>query len=388
MAASRVVLVVIATVSGLVATLLLGEPPGWALYAAYAGTGAYLAIRRPANHLGWLLILVGWGLGLGSAGTYLPPDVDPTGDTRLQLVAWASSTAWSLAFLGMLAILLTFPDGRLPAGRFRWLAQVALVAQAVIAVLIMTGPTITLTTSVVLVLPNPLAVLPDSPIWQVLPSTDNSGLYPAMLVLLVVGLLEMLGRWRRAEGMARQQFRWLIAAVVLELAAASVWAVLTFVVGLPPNGISWLLTVAVFGAVPVAVAVSVLRYRLYEIDRVISRSVSWAIVTGILALTFAGLVIGLQALLDGVTQRETLAVAASTLVAFALFQPVRRRVQRAVDRRFDRARYDAERTAAAFAERLRDEVDLATLTAELQATVSSAVRPREASVWLPGRGNR
>jgi hypothetical protein len=388
MARARTLLVGLVGVAGLVATLILGEPPGWALYVAYAGTGAYLAIRRPANHLGWLLMLVGWGLGLGSAGTYLPPNVDPTGDGRLQLVAWASSTAWSIAFFGMLAILLTFPEGRLPAGRFRWLAQVALGLQAAIAILIMTGPTITLTTSVVLVLPNPFAVLPDSPVWQWLQASDDSGLYPAMLVLMFLGLLVMLARSRRAEGMARQQFRWLIAAFVLEFAAAAGWAILTFWVGLPPNGIAWLLTVAVFAAVPLAVAVSVLRYRLYEIDRVISRSVSWGIVTGILVLTFAGLVIGLQTLLDGFTQRETLAVAASTLVAFALFQPVRRRVHRAVDRRFDRARYDAERTVTAFAERLRDEVDLATLAAELQATAGQAVRPASATIWLVDRGAR
>jgi hypothetical protein len=132
----------------------------------------------------------------------------------------------------------------------------------------------------------------------------------------------------------------------------------------------------------------VLRYRLYEIDRVISRSVSWGIVTGILVLTFAGLVIGLQALLDGFTQRETLAVAASTLVAFALFQPVRRRVQRSVDRRFDRARYDAERTAQGFASRLRAEVDLDTLARELEATASQAVRPTRAAIWLAGRAAR
>jgi hypothetical protein len=139
-------------------------------------------------------------------------------------------------------------------------------------------------------------------------------------------------------------------------------------------------------ALPVAIGIAVLRYRLYEIDRIISRTIGWAIVTSGLLGVFAVLVVGLQALLDGVTQGDTLPVALSTLVAAALFQPIRRRVQHAVDRRFDRARYDGERTAAAFAERLRDEVDLEALADDLRSTVGHAVRPAAASVWLVGSG--
>jgi len=383
MAVARFALVALAVVAGLVGTLLLGELPGLVLYLAYAGTGAYLAIRRPANHLGVLLLVVGWGIGLGSAGTYLPPGVDLTGDLRLQLVAVASNCGWPLLFIGMLAIILTFPEGRLPSGRFRWPARLALVAQTAIGLLIMTGPTITMTASVPIVIPNPIAVLPDSPVWRALPPTD--GLYPYMLAPFIVGLGAMLGRWRRATGPVRQQFRWLIAAFVVEFAATLVWVVVTFVLGAQPNGPAWLLTVASFVAVPVAVAVSVLRYRLYEIDRIISRSVSWAAVTGILVATFVALVIGLQAALDGVTQGQTLAVAASTLAAFALFQPLRRRVQRAVDRRFDRARYDSHRTAETFAERLRDEVDLGAVQSSLTDLVEGSLRPVTMTLWLRGR---
>ena len=136
---------------------------------------------------------------------------------------------------------------------------------------------------------------------------------------------------------------------------------------------------------PAAIAIAVLRYRLYEIDRIISRTLSWATVTGVLLVVFAGLVVGLQALLSGVTQGQTLAVAASTLAAFALFQPVRRSVQRAVDRRFDRARYDSERTAAAFAERLRTEVDLEAVAVDLTGSVERALRPRTLGIWLKAR---
>jgi len=142
------------------------------------------------------------------------------------------------------------------------------------------------------------------------------------------------------------------------------------------------LSVASVLLIPVAIGIAILRYRLYEIDRLVSRTVSWAVVTGVLVTVFAGAVVALQGVLDGVTQGQTLAVAASTLVAFALFQPIRRRVQSVVDRRFDRARYDAQRTVDAFAERLRNEVDLTTLRTALVATADDAVRPVSSTVWL------
>jgi hypothetical protein len=134
--------------------------------------------------------------------------------------------------------------------------------------------------------------------------------------------------------------------------------------------------------VPVAVGIAVTRHRLYEIDRLLSRTIGWALVTGLLLALFGATVVGLQALLADVTQGQTLAVAASTLVAFALFQPVRRRVQSAVDRRFDRSRYDGERTAAAFADRLRDQIDLASLETDIGATVAAALRPTSTGVWI------
>ncbi len=137
-------------------------------------------------------------------------------------------------------------------------------------------------------------------------------------------------------------------------------------------------------ATPVAIGIAILRYRLYEIDRLISRTIGWAAVTGILAAVFVVLVVTLQALLTPITDESTIAVAASTLVAFALFQPLRRRVQHAVDRRFDRARYDGERVSAAFAERLRDQVDLVGLERDLGSTVSAALSPASTVVWLRG----
>jgi hypothetical protein len=132
----------------------------------------------------------------------------------------------------------------------------------------------------------------------------------------------------------------------------------------------------------VAIGIAVLRYRLYEIDRLISRTISWAIVSAILAGVFVGVVLAVQAILAPLTRSNDLAVAGSTLIVFALFVPIRRRVQRLVDRSFNRSRYDAERTVAAFAARLADEVDLEQLRAEILATVAATVEPSSVSLWL------
>jgi hypothetical protein len=139
--------------------------------------------------------------------------------------------------------------------------------------------------------------------------------------------------------------------------------------------------------VPVAVWIAVTRHRLYDIDRLISRGLSWAVLSGVLVAVYAGAVLLLQSVLSGATQRETLAVAGSTLLAAALFQPLRRRVQGIVDHRFNRARYNADRTVEAFAAELRDEVDPNEIRASLVAAVGSAVSPTRVDLWLRGRPN-
>ena len=185
------------------------------------------------------------------------------------------------------------------------------------------------------------------------------GLVVQLVALMVLGVASLVARYVRGDTIERLQIRWYVAALSI--------TGLGFVGIIVENAVRTdggdnLSTVLVFTgllATPVAIGIAILRYRLYEIDRLISRTIGWAVVTGILAAVFVVLVVTLQAILTPVTDESTIAVAASTLVAFALFQPLRRRVQQAVDRRFDRARYDGERTAAAFAERLRDQVDLA-----------------------------
>jgi hypothetical protein len=199
--------------------------------------------------------------------------------------------------------------------------------------------------------------------------------------LVLVAGASLVVRFRRSEGIERAQLKWVALAGVL--AGISLIGYTAFAPIAP-----WLnpITYAIGGAaaclVPIAIGIAVLRYRLYEIDRLISRTIGWAIVTGLLGAAFVVLVLGLTSVLGRVTGGDTLAVASSTLVVAALFSPVRSRVQGAVDRRFDRSHYDGEQLVAAFGERLRDEVDLATITTEVLTTVDAAVRPSPVGLWL------
>jgi amino acid transporter len=200
----------------------------------------------------------------------------------------------------------------------------------------------------------------------------------------VLAVAAVTTRFRRSARLERQQVKWLLWAVVL----IGLTLPASMVDGNGDSGFTILDAVAVgcLSLLPISVGIAVLRYRLYEIDRIVSRTLAWALVTGILVAVFAGLVVSLQAVLAPVTNENTLAVAASTLVAFALFQPLRRRVQRAVDRRFDRARYDGELTVTAFGSRLRDQGELSAIRVDVLATVDVVVRPSSKGLWLRGPG--
>ena len=198
------------------------------------------------------------------------------------------------------------------------------------------------------------------------------------LVAPLAAIAALVSHYRQASGIVRLQMRWFVAAiallwcgVVLDQLASGVWPEAQGLPGAP--GIA---------LVPVTLAVAVLRYRLYEIDRVVSRTIGWAIVTALLAGVLVGGIVILQAVLAPFTNENTIAVAASTLVAFALFQPLRRRVQRAVDRRFDRARYDSQGTADAFAHRLRSETDMTAVLGDLSSTTGASVAPVSLGVWI------
>jgi hypothetical protein len=211
---------------------------------------------------------------------------------------------------------------------------------------------------------------------------------PLLGVAFVVAAGSVLARVRRAHGLERQQLKWfgyaggIVGFAVLALLAMEIVRPL---VGDPLGPFPWVAFVLSFNAIPIAAAIAILRYRLYDIDLLIKRSVVYGATSAALAVTFFIGIIALQPALRPLTSGSELAVAASTLAAFALFQPIRRRVQDAVDRRFDRSRYDAARTLDAFADRLRDEVDLDALRGELLGAVRTTMAPAHASLWLRER---
>jgi hypothetical protein len=217
--------------------------------------------------------------------------------------------------------------------------------------------------------------------------------YVVGTVLVMAGgalaIASLIVRYRRAAPIERQQLKWFAAVAIVTGVGGAANILTSSPESAAPTGalatvnaVSGFVIYAGLALLPVAIAIAVLRYRLYEIDRLISRTISWVILTVLVAAFFVTFILVFQAILAPLTRSNELAVAASTLVAFGLFQPIRRRVQRLVDRRFNRTRYDAERTVAAFAERLRDEVDLDAIRSEILATVGAAVEPSSVSLWL------
>jgi hypothetical protein len=194
--------------------------------------------------------------------------------------------------------------------------------------------------------------------------------------------MSMVVRLRRAQGVERAQLRWLVWSMAFIVVGFIIGLVGDSVFANGLNGVVWLPAIIAFSLPPLAIGVAVLRYRLYEIDRLVSRTLAYGVVTVALLAIFGGTILALQALLSPLTGGNTLAVAGSTLLVAALFQPLRRRVQEVVERRFNRARYDAQVAVDAFSARLRDEVDLEILRGSLLALVDATLEPNTAALWL------
>ncbi|HET9345635.1 MAG TPA: hypothetical protein VFO05_08035 [Candidatus Limnocylindrales bacterium] len=345
----------------------------WAVVQSTVGT--VIVIQRPGNRLGLLMQLTGplvlsvfvgfFMSAMSFVGLGVPANLGAVAGWWGS-VAVVPALAFSLPFVGIL-----FPDGDLPSRR--WRLPVAAVAAALLGASIVQGLAI-----------GPLSAgLPDNPFGLIEPppgAMDIVGVVgtAGLVAAFLLAVASLAVRWRGGGASERAQTKWLLGSLSVGVLAFA------FSFGIPDTDPTDVLSIAAAMLVPISIGIAVLRYRLYEIDRIISRTLGWAIVTGVLAVVFTVGVVGLQATLSGVTQGQTLAVAASTVLAFALFQPVRQRVQRIVDRRFDRARYDSDRTAAAFAERLRSEVDLGAVADDLTGSVDRALRPTSLALWLRG----
>jgi hypothetical protein len=338
----------------------------YGLVAVSAATvGAVLASRRPRHPVGWLLLALGLWFIYAYAGWVLltwrgavPPAVGTTVKDITVVV-----TAACIGF-----VLLLTPTGSLPSLHWRWWARVAAAAPVVGVVSLALGAIRESGQSAA----NPLAVR----------SLAGPVLVLGGVTSVVAGLAIPVGAWslvvrfHRARGVERQQLRWLAAAAVPVAVAVAAMVALALAGNDVPLG--WLPGVCL-GVLPLAIGAAILRYRLYDLDRIISRALAYGLLTVLLGGGYAGVVLGLGQLLG---RDSSLVVAGATLVVAALFQPARRRVQRAVDRRFNRHRYDAAQTIAAFSARLRQQIDLDTLAAELLAVVDQTMQPTQAWLWL------
>ena len=276
-------------------------------------------------------------------------------------------------------ILLLTPTGSLPSARWRWWAR--LVAAASVAGVV-TMAVMPFEDTPFQPIPNPLAVsVLTGPL-----SAVNFLAFVLTGVSVPVGAWSLLLRFRRARGVERQQLRWLALAAALVAMAVAAMAVLLLTGTWTATSMGYLSDLCVV-LLPLATGAAILRYRLYDLDRIISRTVAYGLLTLLLGLGYAATVLLLGQLFGGIGGTPSWAVAGATLAVAAAFQPARRRIQQTVDRRFDRHRYDAARTIQAFSDRLRQQLDLDTLTGELLAVVDQTVQPTRASLWLrPSQG--
>ena len=337
----------------------------------YVGVGLLLIERRPANLVGPMLLLIGVVYAVaGPIDLYLSKGLEQAWVPHAALAM--SATGYLIGALRAIALML-FPDGSPPSRR--WWAIIAIAALGcVAAVAALTFGSSTFTPFYPSVA-SPFAI-PGFPKRTLVGIGDT-----AMAMTMLAGIAAIAIRWWRGDALARAQTTWVLAAVVVMFVINRVAVefdatddFVTWLVGLAQNTSVILL--------PIAMTIAILRYRLYDIDRIVSRTIGYAVVSAVLFGVFFLVNLGLQRLLGDLVGSAPVVVAGSTLVVAALFQPLRTRVQRIVDRRFHRARYDAERTVAGFAGRLRDQLDLPTLTGELQRATADAVEPATTTIWL------
>jgi hypothetical protein len=361
--------------------------PALVAFTAFAGVGGVVAYKRPENRMGWMLLAVGaFGFVNEIASGYSVLDYRiHHGRLPLGRLAVLLGPTWAPYIVLVVAAILLYPDGRLPTPRWKWprrwvgtlagawvLGAFAIAASAALGGPVRVSPAGDL-----------IAINKPTGHWAWWGVVQNVWFLTLVILVIAWVAAQLLG-YRRLSRERRAQQKWIISGAAV--CAASGIATLI----LPQHGNGFLavlggsLTVGLAG-LPVAMGVGILRYRLYEIDRLVSRTLSYAVLTALLVGAFVGLVVLTT---DVLPFSSSVGVAASTLVAAALFNPLRGRVQRVVDRRFNRARYDAEATVSAFAARLRDVVDLDAVQSELLEVVQRTVEPAHATVWLRQHGEK
>jgi hypothetical protein len=358
--------------------IITSDIPAYVLATLSATTvGALLASRRPRHPVGWLLIGLGLPVALSGAATGYANYGLMARPGALPAADWAAlyhGVSILAALAALQFVLLLTPTGSLPSPRWRWWAWAAggaALLALVTSVLLPFDPPYQAT-------PNPLAASAMTGLLRLV----NTVAWALSGLGLLVAAGSLLLRFRKARGVERQQLRWLVLAAALAAALLALTALAVAAGLLGSTGdevlLGWVSAV-VLGLMPLATGAAILRYRLYDLDRIISRTLAYGLLTLLLGGGYAVVVLGLGQLLG---RGSSLVVAAATLAVAAVFQPARRRVQGVVDRRFNRRRYDAARTIQGFSARLREQVDLDALTAELVVVADQTMQPTRVSVWL------
>jgi hypothetical protein len=386
-------LCVVLALSGLILALLNGRGLGEVfvenlvaiavLAVVFSIVGALIASHRPGNPIGWIFCFAALSQGLIIFGEEYATYALLTNPGSLPLgpeASWLKEWIWAPG-LGLILVFLPllFPDGRLPSRRWRWVGwlgglSIGLISLGSILLWPERGPS--------LMGHGGYAEYVVAPVWALV--IDFVAI-PMMLVAGFAAVISLFVRFRRSRGDERQQIKWFASASALTLAFIFAWEELPNVWGELIEAILALLSILIVPAIPVATGIAILKYRLYDIDRIINRTLVYGSLTVMLALIYFGSVATTQAIFGALTGQEEqpqLAVVVSTLVIAALFMPLRRRIQAFIDRRFYRRKYDARKTLEAFSARLRDETDLEALNDDLVGVVAETMQPAHASLWL------
>ncbi len=382
--ASATVVLAVATATIIAAgSASIGVGPGSVLFpvpfAAMAVVGALVASRQPRNATGWLFLATAFVMTSNafaqayvssSHGPYLPAS---------HLLAWVAAWTWAAATVLVGVVLMVFPSGRAPSARWQWFVRAAYLFIGLLAVsALFTFPAST----------RGLIAMVSSE-YGPSPPVPGSGLLITLLlgvqVFLPLGFVVLVVRFVRSRGIERQQMKWFVygtSFVALSI-AINVFLILALDVANPiDNPVAAGTVLLGLTAIPVTAGIGILRYRLYDIDRLISRTVSYGVVTALLAGTFALVVLLPTAIVGSSGSSPGWVIALATLTVAALFGPLRRRVQAAVDRRFNRARFDAQVVVDAFVGRMRDGIDVDALKAELAHVVTRTMQPSSISLWV------
>jgi hypothetical protein len=357
-------------------------------FGSFAVVGAILVARRPTNAIGWILSAVGlmvstiFGAGSGYATYVVAPGGQP--DALAVLGAWAANCLWFVMLaLALIYLPMLFPDGRLLSRR--WLPVAVLAGIATLGFVLPGALTDAIPVQEVpgKRIANPIGI-------EGLDKFDGlpiSSVFEGLFLLAAIGAVaSVVVRFRRSRGVERQQMKWFTYVIVVLIGGSVLTGGLSDLTGVGWLAkISFVLSIIGLMCLPIAVGIAVLKYRLYEIDLIINRTLVYGPLTATLALVYFGGVATTQLVfraLTGQEQQPQLAIVASTLVIAALFNPLRRRIQSFIDRRFYRNKYDARKTLEAFSARLRNETNLQALSGELTKVVSETMQPEHVSLWL------